>query len=76
MTLSTRARVSAATSGLPLRTFDTVGMDTPASAAIEAMDAGWGGSGFAGSEVLPAPVPSGVLMMAPVLRRCAHLGMI
>ena len=33
---STRARVSAATSGRPLTTFDTVGSETPASAAMTA----------------------------------------
>jgi hypothetical protein len=39
MMLSTRARVSGATSGRPLRTFETVGMDTPASAAMDEIDA-------------------------------------
>src|SRR6202035_6127804 len=33
---STRARVAGATSGLPFTTLDTVGSDTPASAAIAA----------------------------------------
>ncbi len=61
ITLSTRARVWAATSGLPLRTFETVGIETPASAAMEAMDAGGGVSPSDGS----APVPSGVLMLTP-----------
>src|SRR5690554_5690186 len=37
MISSTWARVEAATSGRPLRTFETVGMDTPASAAIWAI---------------------------------------
>jgi hypothetical protein len=37
MTASTRARVSSATSGLPLRTFETVGTETPVSTAILAM---------------------------------------
>ncbi|GGP55263.1 hypothetical protein GCM10010185_29780 [Saccharothrix coeruleofusca] len=56
MTFSTRARVSGATSGLPLSTLDTVGTDTPASAAMDAMD-----------EVpLLAPGSSDVLMLTPV----------
>ena len=37
MTSSTRARVTAATSVRPLRTLETVGMETPASAAIMAI---------------------------------------
>ena len=37
MTASTRARVLSATSGRPFNTFETVGTETPVSAAIRAM---------------------------------------
>ena len=64
MTSSTRARVTAATSVRPLSTLETVGMETPASAAMRAIVAVVpGSSGSATSSSGPAAAPFALVVV-------------